>query len=98
MAKRILITGGAGFIGSHLADELLGAGWDVRALDNLVAQVHERRQRPEYLDREVELIVGDVRNRDVVVRALDGVDAVVHLAAQVGVGQSMYRMVDYTST
>jgi len=98
MAKRILITGGAGFIGSHLADELLGAGWDVRALDSLVPQVHERRERPEYLDREVELIVGDVRNRDAVARALDRVDAVVHLAAQVGVGQSMYRMVDYTST
>ncbi len=98
MAKRILITGGAGFIGSHLADELLGAGWEVRALDSLVPQVHERRGRPEYLDREVELIVGDVRNRDVLSRALDRVDAVVHLAAQVGVGQSMYRMVDYTST
>jgi dTDP-L-rhamnose 4-epimerase len=98
MSKRILITGGAGFIGSHLCDELLSAGYTVRALDSLVPQVHEHRGRPAYLDREVELIVGDVRTRDVVVRALDQVDAVYHLAAQVGVGQSMYQIADYTST
>ena len=98
MAKRILITGGAGFIGSHLADELLSVGYHVRALDSLVAQVHEQRTRPAYLDPEVELIVGDVRNPDAVARALDHVDAVVHLAAQVGVGQSMYQIADYTST
>jgi dTDP-L-rhamnose 4-epimerase len=98
MTIRILITGGAGFIGSHLADELLSAGYEVRALDNLNPQVHPDRTRPEYLDRDVELVVGDVRNRDVLKRALADVDAVVHLAAQVGVGQSMYRVVDYTST
>jgi dTDP-L-rhamnose 4-epimerase len=98
MNKRILITGGAGFIGSHLADELLSAGYRVRALDSLVPQVHEQRARPSYLDDEVELVVGDVRNPDAVSRALDGVDAVVHLAAQVGVGQSMYQIADYTST
>jgi dTDP-L-rhamnose 4-epimerase len=98
MSKRILITGGAGFIGSHLADELLSAGYRVRALDRLVSQVHEHGVRPTYLDQEVELIVGDVRNRDEVTRALDGVDAVFHLAARVGVGQSMYQVVDYTST
>src|SRR5205814_1409676 len=98
MSQRILITGGAGFIGSHLADELLSAGYAVRALDSLVSQVHERHERPEYLDEEVELVVGDVRNRDVLIRALDGVAAVFHLAAQVGVGQSMYRIADYTST
>jgi dTDP-L-rhamnose 4-epimerase len=98
MDKRILITGGAGFIGSHLADELLSAGYQVRALDSLVPQVHEQRTRPAYLDNSVELIVGDVRNAEVVARALDDVDAVVHLAAQVGVGQSMYQIADYTST
>jgi dTDP-L-rhamnose 4-epimerase len=98
MDKRILITGGAGFIGSHLADELLSAGYRVRALDSLVPQVHEQRGRPSYLDDDVELIVGDVRNAETVARALDGVDAVVHLAAQVGVGQSMYQIADYTST
>jgi dTDP-L-rhamnose 4-epimerase len=98
MTKRILITGGAGFIGSHLADELLSAGYQVRALDSLVSQVHEQRARPVYLDDEVELLVGDVRDREAVDRALDGVDAVYHLAAQVGVGQSMYQIADYTST
>jgi dTDP-L-rhamnose 4-epimerase len=98
MAKRILITGGAGFIGSHLADELLSVGYEVRALDSLVSQVHETRTRPAYLDPDVQLIVGDVRDRSTVDRALKGIDAVVHLAAQVGVGQSMYQLCDYTST
>lgn len=95
---RVLITGGAGFIGGHLAAELLGAGWEVRVLDSLVAQVHgEEGRRPAYLARDVELIVGDVRDPEAVRHALDGVDAVVHLAALVGVGQSMYRMAEYTS-
>ncbi|HEV2059523.1 MAG TPA: NAD-dependent epimerase/dehydratase family protein [Solirubrobacteraceae bacterium] len=97
MSNSILITGGAGFIGSHLADEMLCAGCRVRALDSLIAQVHERGERPGYLDDDVELIVGDVRDADCVRRALDGVDAVVHLAARVGVGQSMYDIAEYTS-
>src|ERR671924_2116497 len=75
MAKRILITGGAGFIGSHLADELLAAGYRVRALDNLTPQVHEIAGRPDYLDAEVELVFGDVRDPDIVRRALAGVDS-----------------------
>jgi dTDP-L-rhamnose 4-epimerase len=96
--KRVLITGGAGFIGSHLADELLKHGYAVRALDNLSPQVHGPAQRrPEYLDPEVELIVGDVRDAGAVRQALAGVDAVYHLAAAVGVGQSMYQIADYTS-
>jgi dTDP-L-rhamnose 4-epimerase len=98
MTTRILITGGAGFIGSHLADELLSAGYRVRAFDALMPQVHPQRARPAYLDSEVELLVDDVRNRDALTRALDGVDAVFHLAALVGVGQSMYQMADYTAT
>jgi dTDP-L-rhamnose 4-epimerase len=93
----ILITGGAGFIGSHLADELLEHGWHVRALDNLTPQVHESGERPRYLHPDVELVVGDVRDADRMRRALHGVDAVVHLAARVGVGQSMYDIADYTS-
>lgn len=98
MGNRILITGGAGFIGSHLADELLGHGYEVRALDALASQVHGSwRQRPLYLDPEVELVVGDVRDPAAVRAALRGVDAVVHLAARVGVGQSMYEVADYTS-
>jgi dTDP-L-rhamnose 4-epimerase len=92
-----LITGGAGFIGSHLADELLSRGYRVRALDSLIPQVHEGEARPDYLAADVELQVGDVRDADAVRRALDGVDSVVHLAARVGVGQSMYEIAEYTS-
>jgi dTDP-L-rhamnose 4-epimerase len=98
MRKRILITGGAGFIGSHIADELIAAGWVVRALDNLEPQVHGPDcRRPDYLHPDVELQRGDVRDRAAVARALVAVDAVIHLAARVGVGQSMYDIVDYTS-
>src|SRR5688572_25615881 len=99
LVMRILITGGAGFIGSHLADDLLRRGHHVRALDNLSAQVHgDEAQRPDYLNREVELLRGDVRDPDTVRRALDGIDIVYHLAAVVGVGQSMYEIARYTAT
>lgn len=98
MPDHVLITGGAGFIGSHLADELLRAGHRVRALDNLTPQVHgAERRRPAYLDPEVELVVGDVRDPGAVRRALMGIDAVCHLAAMVGVAQSMYRIDAYTA-
>ncbi len=98
MAKTVLITGGAGFIGSHVADELLAAGHHVRALDNLSPQVHgEGAGRPAHLDARVDLRIGDVRDPEAVAAALDGVDAVYHLAAAVGVGQSMYEMAEYTS-
>src|SRR5437879_5473654 len=94
---RVLITGGAGFIGSHLADRLLADGHEVRALDSLDPQVHPDGERPDYLDEAVELQVGDVRDRDAVRGALESVDAVVHFAAAVGVGQSMYEIERYTS-
>jgi len=95
--QKVLITGGAGFIGSHLADELLAHGYRVRVLDSLDPQVHgEGRRRPEYLAKEVELVVGDVNDRDKVDAALQGVDAVYHFAAAVGVGQSMYEVAHYT--
>src|SRR5438552_17220440 len=93
---RVLITGGAGFLGSHSADELLAAGHAVRALDSLVEQVHGGT-RPDYLSAEVELVEGDVRDADAVPRALEGRDAVIHFAARVGVGQSMYEVAEYTS-
>lgn len=93
----VLITGGAGFVGSHLADELLQHGYRVRVLDALDAQVHgEGEAPPAYLDPEVELVRGDVRHRAAVARALRGVDAVFHFAAAVGVGQSMYEIERYT--
>jgi len=93
-----LITGGAGFIGSHVANELLASGHSVVALDSLVPQVHgPDRRRPDYLNPEVELQIGDVRNFGDVERALKGVDAVIHLVALVGVGQSMYQIDEYTS-
>ena len=95
--ERVLVTGGAGFIGSHLADELLRQGYEVRVMDNLTPQVHPSGAVPDYLDKEVEFLRGDVRSRDAVRRALAGVDAVVHLAAAVGVGQSMYQVEEYTS-
>jgi len=98
MAKRVLITGGAGFIGSHLADELIRHNYHVRVLDNLSEQVHgPGATRPQYLAREVELIVGDVCDAMIVRDSLDGVDCVFHLAACVGVGQSMYDIARYTA-
>ncbi len=98
MSGRVLITGGAGFIGSHLADELLQAGYEVRVLDNLLPQVHGPADRPPaYLSPEAEFIKGDVRDSDVIRRALEGVRAVFHFAAAIGVGQSMYEMQHYTS-
>jgi dTDP-L-rhamnose 4-epimerase len=97
VAEHVLITGGAGFIGSHLGDELVRAGYRVRALDSLVEQVHGTSQRPAYLDDEIELVAGDVRNAEVLRGALEGVDAVYHLAARVGVGQSMYELAEYAA-
>jgi dTDP-L-rhamnose 4-epimerase len=96
--KKVLITGGAGFVGSHLADELLENGYHVRALDNLSPQVHGAdATRPSYLAPDVELMTGDVRDASAITRALDGVDAVYHFAATVGVGQSMYQIAEYIS-
>jgi dTDP-L-rhamnose 4-epimerase len=94
--QRILITGGAGFIGSHLADLLLEHGYAVRVLDNLSPQVHgEGGVVPAYLDGRVEFLHGDVRDPGRVRQALVGCTAVVHLASAVGVGQSMYHVADY---
>ena len=96
-AYLVLITGGAGFVGSHLADELLAHGYRVRVLDNLCEQVHgDGGGRPVYLHPEVELVRGDIRDAAAVRHALQGVEAVFHFAAAVGVGQSMYEIERYT--
>lgn len=97
-SKNVLITGGAGFIGSHLADELLSHDSNVSILDNLSEQVHgPARKRPSYLTSGADLIVNDIRDPEAVREALEGIDAVFHFAAAVGVGQSMYEMARYTS-
>jgi dTDP-L-rhamnose 4-epimerase len=95
--SRILITGGAGFIGSHLANTLAEQGYRVRILDMLKEQVHGADAGfPSYLHPEIERQVGDVRDRDAVRKALAGVTHVYHFAAAVGVGQSMYEIDHYT--
>lgn len=100
-AKHALITGGAGFIGSHLADALLARGFEVTVLDALLPQVHadgelDAEGWPIYLDRSVHRIRGNAGDRQVLAAALRGVTHVAHLAASVGVGQSMTDVVDYT--
>jgi len=97
VADTVLITGGAGFIGRFVARALLERGHRVRALDSMIEQVHGDRTRPDGLDPEVELVKGDVRDGAAVARSLRGVDKVVHLAAEVGVGQSMYAVDRYVS-
>lgn len=97
MSKQILITGGAGFVGSHLADGLLKAGHSVRVLDCLTPQVHGDSV-PDYLSPDVELMIGDVRDPIMIRKALAGVDVIYHFAAAVGVGQSMYEISRYMST
>ena len=90
---RTLVTGGAGFIGSHVVARLLAAGDEVVVLDSLEEQVHGN-EAPS-IDADVELVVGNVADQDAVERALAGVDRIVHLAAVVGVGQSMYDIDRY---
>lgn len=90
----ILVTGGAGFIGSHLVDALIERGHSVRIFDSLVEQVHGPAP-PPHLNPQAEFIKGDVCDAEAVAKALDGIDVVYHQAAEVGVGQSMYEIVRY---
>jgi dTDP-L-rhamnose 4-epimerase len=91
--RQILITGGCGFIGRHVAKELVSRCYRVRIIDSLIEQVHG--DEAIALFPGAELIKADIRDKAAVAEALDGVDAVVHLAAEVGVGQSMYEIARY---
>lgn len=96
---RVLVTGGAGFIGSHVVDCLLELGYSVRILDALIPQVHGKECRPpSFLHTRAELVTGRIEDPTAVAAALDGIDSVIHLASAVGVGQSMYQIVDYCRT
>lgn len=98
MGYRVLITGGAGFIGSHTADALLSEGHYVRVFDNLDPQVHGKEQKiPEYLNKEVEFIKGDITHRDELKKAIEDIEIVFHEASVVGVGQSMYEVARYNN-
>ena len=91
----VLVTGGAGFIGSHLVDALVDKGHRVRVLDQLVSQVHGENATPKYVNPAAEFVRGDVCDRATVDAALEGIDVVYHEAAEVGVGQSMYEIERY---
>jgi dTDP-L-rhamnose 4-epimerase len=96
--RKVLVTGGAGFIGSHTVDALLERGDKVRVYDNLNPQVHGPDAKiPKYLNSEVEFIKGDVRDRDSLKKAIQDMDVIIHDAAEVGVGQSMYSIDQYIS-
>ena len=94
--ERVLVTGGAGFIGSHTTDLLIGCGYHVTILDNLGPQVHgSERKLPDYINKNAVLICGDILDRALLTKTIREVDAVIHLAAMVGVGQSMYQIERY---
>lgn len=96
---KILITGGAGFIGSWLVPELLNSGHSLVVIDSLSPQIHGQIPDSTYpwlnLGSEVKFIRGDIRDREMIDSALDGCDAVIHLAAETGTGQSMYQISHY---
>jgi dTDP-L-rhamnose 4-epimerase len=93
---KVLVTGGCGFIGSHLVDELVKEGHKVRVYDLLEEQVHQGK-RPDYLNKEAEYIFADIRDKDKLKKSLKNIEIVFHQASQVGVGQSMYEIEKYVS-
>ena len=94
--KRALVTGAAGLIGSHVVDLLLREGWQVRALDNLEPQTH-RRGKPAWINPNAEFIQGDMRNRDAITAALDGIEVVFHQAAYGGYMPEITKFVHVNS-
>ncbi len=98
LKQNILITGGAGFIGVNLTRALLKLGANVRIVDSFNQQVHSTGLLPLDISGGVELIKGDIRDSDLMIRALNGIDRIVHLAADTGTGQSMYEIQRYFST
>lgn len=92
---KILVTGGAGFIGSFLVDRLIQEGHTVRVYDNLDPQVHLHQKKPSYVSQEAEFIQGDVRDYDALAKAIEGMEIIFHEAAAVGVGQSQYQIKHY---
>ena len=95
-ARQVLVTGGAGFIGSHLVEALAAEGHRVRILDVLDPQVHGANGSGVRFSAGVEMLRGDILDEDSLERALSGVEVVFHQAASVGVGQSMYKPAAYT--
>ncbi|MGL2988123.1 NAD-dependent epimerase/dehydratase family protein [Flavobacterium sp. RSSA_27] len=96
--KKVLITGGAGFIGSNVARVLVKEGFEITILDNFLPQIHgDTNKLSDDLNGKVRLIVGDVADKSVLYAALDGQDAVIHYAAETGTGQSMYAVSHYTN-
>jgi dTDP-L-rhamnose 4-epimerase len=95
--KNVLVIGGGGFVGSHTVDALIQQGHTVRVFDNLSEQVHQG-VFPPYLSREVEFIKEDVRDLAAITKAVARADVIYHLAAAVGVGQSMYQISEYIET
>lgn len=96
MAKgqSVLVTGGAGFIGSHTVDLLVEKGYEVNILDNLEPQVHQGK-KPDYLNEKTKFIRGDIRDRELLKQLIKDVHGIIHLASAVGVGQSMYQIEKY---
>lgn len=93
--KNIIVTGGAGFIGSFLVDELVRKGYRVRIFDSLEKQVHQGK-KPKYLNKKAQFVKGDVRDYEALKKAVKGIDAIFHLASAVGVGQSNYEIKRYS--
>ena len=93
MKRKILVIGGAGFIGSHLVDDLVTLGHEVIVYDSLEPQVHGNiLKQPDYLSEDIKFIKNDIRNREALIDVLNDVEVVIHLAAMVGVAQSMYKI------